>query len=137
MRAQYEMGPNTVYVDDDLVHSVNRGAVTLEMARQYLEVVAATLDRHGRAFLLTDASAGFPVSTEARKHIAEWPRMNEIGASAVFGNGIATRAMLTLITRAIALFGRRSQDVRFFATEAEARAFLDEKRAALATLRAS
>ena len=44
---------------------------------------------------------------------------------AMFGASAPTRAMLLLVTRAMSLIGGIKSNSRFFATEAEARAWLD------------
>jgi len=123
-----KLGPTHVYIEGDLVYSVVNGVTPLEYAKRYLDVVAEVGAKHGHILLLTDVTRGFGLSPETRQYTAEWAKSHRIKASALFGANPTTRAMLTLVTRAMNLISRSDDNTRFFATEAEARAWLDPYR---------
>lgn len=123
-----KIGPTHIYIEGDLVYSVANGVTPLEYAKRYLDIAAEVGAKHGHILLLTDVTRGFGLSPEVRQYTAEWAKSHRIKASALFGANSTTRAMLTLVTRAMKLISRSEDNTRFFATEAEARAWLDPYR---------
>ena len=122
-------GPNPVYVEDDIVHSVVFGPSTLEGVQAFFAIAEPVFVKYGYAFLLTDATRGvFNVTADARRAIAEWSKTHRVAASALFGPGPMIRGMLTLVSRAMSVLGQGDQNVHFFATEAEARTWFDDQR---------
>jgi hypothetical protein len=128
---EYKFDSTRIVVEGDLVYSVTAGVTTLETAKSVLEVCAQVLVKHKRLYMLTDLSNGFNVSADVRRYQAEWGSQHQITASALFGAGAVTRAMVTLIHGAMSLVGKTNFSLRFFATEPEARAWINELRAKL------
>lgn len=124
----YKFGPNDVYVEGDLIFTVVHGVASLEASQSYLAVAAEVLVKHGQVVMLTDVTEGFGLSPETRRYTTEWSKKHAIVASAIFGASAPTRAMLLLVTRAMNLIGGYQSNVRFMATEAEARDWLDTYR---------
>src|SRR6187402_1085146 len=96
-----KFGPNDVTVDNDLVASVSNGTPTLEDAQQFLDAVAEVEARHGQVVMLTDVSKGFAMSPEIRRLTVDWSKKHRLVASALWGATTTTRAVLTLVTRAM------------------------------------
>lgn len=127
---QFMAGTNPLYIDEDLVYTVALGPSTLEGVTEYLALIEPVFAKYGTAFLLTDATITLEVSGPARRLIAEWGKTHHVAASAIFGPGPMARATLTLITAAMKILSNTDQNMRFFATESEARAWLDAERQA-------
>ena len=123
-----KVGPNDVTIDGDIIFGRVHGVPTMEDTRKFLEIVAEVEAKYGQILFLTDVTEGFGLSSESRRYTAEWSKQHRIVASAFFGASTPARAMLTLVMRAMSLLGNSQPNTRFFATEAEARDFLDQFR---------
>lgn len=121
----YKFGPNDIYVEDDLVFAVVHGVAGLEATKEYLALTAAVAVRHGQVVQLTDVTEGFGLAPDTRRYATEWAKTNSVAASAIFGASAPTRAMLMLVMRAMSLVAGYKTNTSFFATEAEARAWVD------------
>jgi hypothetical protein len=85
-----------------------------------------------RVFLLVDMSNIGRISREARTASAEGGKDLLFRGTAVVGASAHMRVLAGLVTRAIALlYGDSNNPTRFFATEAEGRAWIAERRRAL------
>ncbi len=134
---EYNIDQTKVIVDGDTVFSVTAGTTSLETAKVVLGICADVLAKHNRLFMLTDVSKGFSVSSEVRRFQSEWAKAHVITGSALYGAGAVTRAMVTLIHGAMTLVGKNNFRIGFFATEAEARAWIDEIRSKLPPAKAA
>ncbi|HVK64293.1 MAG TPA: hypothetical protein VM694_07460 [Polyangium sp.] len=82
-----------------------------------------------RVFLLVDMSKLGRISREARTTSAEGGKDLALRGTAIVGASSHLRVLAGLVTRAIALlYGDSDNPTRFFATEAEARAWIVERR---------
>jgi len=125
---RHQVGKNTVTVEGDIIFSVSNDDTTLDMALQVLDIAEGVLKTHGRVLFLTDAQGNHTIHADARRAIIEWSRVHPVVASAVFGQGFVSRAMLTLVLRAMNLVARNAANTAFFDTEAAARRWLDIQR---------
>jgi hypothetical protein len=83
-------------------------------------------------FLLLDHSRTGSVSSEARKLAAEGTRNLRVVGVASFGASFPVRVVVSLLARAHAFFRKETaMDLHFFRDEAEARAWIEERRRAL------
>jgi len=83
-------------------------------------------------FLLMDHSRAGSASPEARKLAVEGTKHLRIVGAASFGASFTVRVLTSLLARAHSLFRKETgQLLHFFRTEAEARAWIDERRGAL------
>lgn len=83
-------------------------------------------------FTLSNVARSGSFPPEARKLVAERMKNMPIRATAVFGANFNMRVLITLVFKVQALFrGEDRNPTRFFSTEAEARAWIDQQRAAL------
>jgi hypothetical protein len=134
MVSEHRIGPHRYVIDDDMIHNMAdpESTMDIEEMRAYTAMCDPVIEKFGRLFMLTDGRAMFKVSAEARRHLAEWPRSAQIAASAIYGGNMATRALIKLIGAAMDLLGKArgkpTLNYSFFATEAEARAWLAKER---------
>jgi hypothetical protein len=90
-------------------------------------------DGKPRVFLLMDHSNVDSISAEARKVALEATQDLRIAGGASFGASFTVRVLVSLLARAHSIFwGEDAKVIRFFRTEAEARAWIEERRRALA-----
>lgn len=116
----------------DLCVAVFVGDIDAALMRRMNEELKRAAEGRDHIFLLVDQTRAGSVSAEARKLGVEGAKDLNIRDSAVFGASFHVRTVMTLITRVMKLIrGERAELVHFFATEAEARAYLAERRRAL------
>jgi hypothetical protein len=83
-------------------------------------------------FLLLDNSRTGSVPSEARKLAAEGLKNLRVMGAAVFGASFTVRVLVSLLARAHAILWKETaMDLHFFRDEAEARAWIEERRRAL------
>jgi hypothetical protein len=101
------------------------------MLRMNEELWRAAHDKP-HVFLLLDHSRTGSVSAEARKLAVAGSKKLRIVGAASFGASFPVRVLVSLAVRAHAFFRKESeQDLHFFRDEAEARAWIEERRRAL------
>lgn len=87
--------------------------------------------RNGWVFVILDASALTGMGAEARRENAAWHRAHRIDVQAVvFGAGLLVRTVFTLLGSAVRLLGNAQREIRFVATEADALAWVEDRRRA-------
>lgn len=87
-------------------------------------------------FLIADVSRMGSVTGGARRAAAEGSKRTNVRGSAVVGASFAARVIITLTDKIQGVIGVNDCPTRHFATEAEARAWIAERRATLAAQRA-
>lgn len=118
-----------VRIDGDLVHLRIRGLMTLRDLNAVTEVYERVHARHGRFFVLYDVTESQGIDRAARKALHDSTSNGpQPDATALFGASFALRTMANMIERALVGLGRPSMGMNFFATEAQARAHIDEER---------
>lgn len=91
-------------------------------------------DEYGYTLTLVDASKAGTMTPEARRASAVYQRSHSIpGAVGIFGVSALTGVLVSLYSRAIALFATRERETAMFRTESEARVWLDAQRLKLRT----
>lgn len=112
------------------MHLVFRGPLTLEDAEALRARVEEVLVA-GPCYLLVDMRGMTVMEPAARRAIGDWGRTAEkqVSGAALFGTSFAMRVLTTLILNAIRVLGRRDIVAYFARDEAEARAWLVERRA--------
>jgi hypothetical protein len=118
----------------DLVVGVYAGVVSVTDQREMFEHLRRFSE--GKKFVLTmiDLGRAQPFSAETRKETAEVGKNLPVRGTAVIGASFQMRALASLMTKVINLFSSRADrdsPMAFFATEAQARAWLSERRAVL------
>lgn len=126
------IGPHRVVRSEDLFLAQFVGELTAEQMPRVSEIGNEYARQKGYTLVLVDASRVSGMTPEARRMSVENRRKNPSpSAVAIFGTSVTTRALATLLFKAIELLGRIDGNVAFFKTEAEARAWLDEQRVLL------
>lgn len=124
-------GPHTeIRIQEDVVFVKTLGLTTLEDLHVIFRAYAEVRRKHGRVLALYDGTNGGGMSADARKEImasAHIPE-RETNAVATFGAPFAMRALVNMLDRALVALRRKSLGVAMFATETEARAYLDRER---------
>jgi hypothetical protein len=124
----HQIGVNTVYEDDDLLHTVCNGETTLQMVQDYLKLAERILAEKGRVFLLSDASKTLAITSDARRYITEWSKTHQITAVANVVNSPVVRAMMNLVTAAMRMRGQPAPRTIFVSKLADAQAWIVEER---------
>jgi hypothetical protein len=117
----------------DVIEVEVHGAFTLSDVTQLLAVAQATLRQHQRCFLIADVHALTGIDAEARRMMATWGKTEteRLSGTAIYGCSFAMRTIITLTLNAIEYFGKTPLEAVFVRDRAEARSWIDGKRAAL------
>lgn len=123
------IGPHHYRVEEDLLLWQPCGEVLPEHARRVVQVALEIHQRHGYVLYLLDGSEAKPLGPAARRVVIEGlrPLSGSLALSA-FGVNWIIRGSGTLLFSAARLVTGLHFPFRFAATEAEARAFLNEYR---------
>lgn len=136
MQPWQQIGKHRIRIEQDVVFVVTQGDISGNEVIALCEQLLQIQQQYGWAFELVDASAGGSMSAEARRQSAEWYRHHSLDREAVvFGASLIFRTIMSLVANGLRMLGSSQLQVRFVATEAEARAWVakrrEEKRAAL------
>jgi hypothetical protein len=131
---EIHMGENWLQVQADLVVLIAKGDHTEEMARRLVEVAHQVRAQHGGMYVLVDLREAGSISPPARRVMATFGAEYPPLAIAMFGATPLVRGMNALLFGAMNMLGKQRQNMRQFASEAEAQSWLaDERRRRLAT----
>ncbi len=126
------IGPHRLLCGQDMYFVECIGDVTAEHMPAFFALTKRYTQKNGYVLALVDASRMGTMSPEARRLSVAYGKQDPgRRATAIFGASLVTRTLATLLFKAIALITQRASESAFFKTEAEARAWLDEKRAAI------
>lgn len=123
------LGTHEFRIEGDILHVKWVGEFTVNDMQHLNQLITELHQEHQLVFHLVDGSRGQGLSAEARRwSVAHTSPRNRADGIACFGFNSMMRAISTLLVRAIAIVSKQASPTRFFATEAEARAWLDELR---------
>lgn len=123
------IGPHRITVQDDVLTAYVSNPWQLGEMTEFLELCQKTRQRLGSAYIITVVGGpSYHVSPEARKYIAEWSRVNTLTGNVVAGAPFAMRTLIGIIARAAKIIGAKTPEVTFTATEAEARAWVEQRK---------
>ncbi len=127
--ARPQVGPHDVEIEHNVMHIRFRGPYVVDEARQFLQLCDELFRTHGAVYILTDVKNTAPPGPETRRILATWPYLGEY-VSAIYGVGAVQRAVMLLTASVHRLLGVTTTAplYRMFATEAEARQFIDQHR---------
>ena len=125
---QKQVGPHTMWIEDDTFFNTNRGPITPAQLQEFLDAIQDIRARHGYVFAVTDVSNLTAIPAEVRRMCAEWARNHNVDAAVVCGATITARAVIALISRAMTLFRPNSMVISFFDSADQARPWLSEQR---------
>ncbi len=105
------------------------GDILAEHMQGMYAVVESVSAGPASLFILQDLSRSQNFTAAARKAVATEPRAELIAGVASFGESFQMRVMVAMLDKAARLFGKQIVTPSgFFATEAEARAWIAERR---------
>lgn len=130
LEEQHHVGPHVIEITGDVRLIRVNGPLTEAHLRTFFALGHAQLQRHGYYISICDTTLGTSMTPEARRANADWFSKNPemLGANIIFGAGLATRVIITLITRATALLSRKPLNIEFVADEKAAFARADAER---------
>lgn len=126
-----QVGAHEIRLEEpDLVFVRNRGSISPEDVAALLAEAHRFAATHGPLVWLVDMAETVDLSPETRKYVAHSDLFTLIQAAAIYGASFSQRMMTTLVLNVVKLLklGPAMPEVRFFATEAEARAWLGARR---------
>ena len=130
MERELVMGPHRARQVGDVIEVEVHGPVTREHAVRLHDLMAQVLTETGSCFVLTDLADATTVHADARRYIADWNRTHRASGMASYNTGFGTRAIATLLVKAIHLLGGENTALVFVREEAEARAWIAARRVA-------
>ncbi len=127
------IGPHQVWRRGDLLEIRFAGPFTYEQVMQLRELMLAVRRDHPGCYMLADASGLTGITAEARRAMSDWSRSNPVerlSGAGVYGVNFAMRTLIMLTVSAVRFMTRREVSLHFAADEAEALAWIAERRAA-------
>ncbi|HLM72483.1 MAG TPA: STAS/SEC14 domain-containing protein [Polyangiaceae bacterium] len=112
----------------DLCFVTNDGDISVEDATAIMSRIRDFAGGKRRVFLLFDGTRSGNMAPEARKAVVDTVGKLPIGGIAIFGATFTNRVVATLILKAIGIIYPAAPAANFFLSEAEARAWLSERR---------
>ncbi|NUQ75608.1 MAG: STAS/SEC14 domain-containing protein [Polyangiaceae bacterium] len=127
-----ELESHVRFEPPDLCVAVFIGDIDAPLMRRMNDQLRRAAEGRDYIFMLIDQTRAGSISAEARKLGVEGVKGIHVRDSAVIGASFHVRTIMTLVTRVIRLVrGEKGELIQFFATEAEARAYLAERRLTL------
>jgi hypothetical protein len=126
------IGPHRVWREGDVIGMQFVGPLTLAHVEVMRGLMLEIRGEHGRCYMLADAAGLAGISADARKALSDWARRDpeeRISGVGVHGINFAMRALSMLTLAAINFMTRRPVTVHFAGDEAQARAWIAERRA--------
>jgi hypothetical protein len=130
-----KVGAHTLrFEPPDILFLRPSGAMSGIEASEILDAFTQFAERRPCAFGLMDVSELGSITAETRRIVIKWkrPRSSDM---AVYGASFRHRVTLQLLSKAAQLLGHDRPPTNFLETEREARAYLEERRRALASER--
>lgn len=128
-----QIGSHTLTLEaPDLLRIRTVGPLRPDEARALVQADRALWREHGYSLVLIDASAADTFDAAARRASFDETKRHPgyLGSTAVFGLSTYMRVLLNLIANALRLTGDQDDELRCFADEAAAIAFLRARRPA-------
>jgi SpoIIAA-like len=117
-----------IQLEKELIFVRIVGMMTLKDAHILLKLYRTIRQEYGIVLVMFDCARSEGIHREARVAMADLQPSSAADATAIFGASFTLRTVGNMIERAIVGLGKPSLGLRFFATEAEARAFLSQER---------
>ncbi|XXT16920.1 STAS/SEC14 domain-containing protein [Sorangium sp. So ce429] len=116
---------------DGFLFTVTVGDISEDTGRAIAVACRRLMDSGREVLVLSDAHRTGTITPSARKAMADGLRGVRFDAIAVFGASFPLRVVSTLAAKTVQILTGQSYPVEFFATEADARAWLLARRDAL------
>lgn len=118
------LGAHSIAIEGCILHIRLVGDLTQEQVTEILHIAAEIHAREGLIFTLNDISRLQRLLPETRRYAAHWMRSHPFNGGALYGGGLASRTVMTLLVRAINLVRTKQVLTHFTETEQESRAWL-------------
>lgn len=125
---ELRIGTHRIAVEEDVLTAYVSGPWLLPEMVEFLALCEQTRAQRGSIYIITVVGPGYNLPPDSRKYIAEWSRRNALTGNVVAGAPFAMRALIGILSRAAKLVGAQSSEVTFTATEAEARAWVAQRK---------
>lgn len=122
------IGKHVAHIEGDTLFLTLDGSISLEQAEEMLALAEAIIVATGRYFGLHDVTHLGGVPSEVRRRIADWSRSRPISGVAAFGASLPTRAVGTLLLRAMGILRPQAFASLFARGETEAREWIAARR---------
>lgn len=122
------IGPHKVEVDRDCLLVWQSGTFTLEHMMAFCAEADKVIAEHGRLFIINHSSAGASYAPDARRYASQWPNAQYVQGAVIFGASFGFSVVISMMTRAIAIFSKYHIPMATVATESEARAWVATRR---------
>lgn len=122
------IGRHVIQMEPDIFYAAGNGDISAADASAFFDALEQFKSTRERFYYLIDLSNVGALEPAARKVMVQDKRGVGNDASAFFGASFPVRVLFTLIMKAAALLSEYKLVFAFCASEAEARAFLDERR---------
>lgn len=125
-----QAGPHRYHVERDRIRWHTVGAVEPQDAHAFASLLIRVSSEHGHAYCLVDGSQMQPLPAESRRVYLDYLKQHAPRfALAIFGAPLHMRVAGMLVIRAARLMSLPDLDVCYTATEQEAEAYLQARRA--------
>ncbi len=131
MESALEIGPHRFSRQGDVIRARFSGQLMLTEVEALRLLMHSVRDEHGRCYMLANAGGLTGIAVEARKVLSEWGKSNpedRISGVGVFGISFTMRALSMMTLGAVNFMSRRPMMIHFAGNEAEAQAWIDERR---------
>ncbi len=137
MSQEWNIGPMYVrFEEPDVLYSRGEGSTDAESIRAFNRLAEELARKHGRMYLIADMSKATGMDPQARKASSEYTGgRSPFEGMVVCGASFTMRTVVNMMLRAGQLLGRES-NLHFVETEADARAWIAERRAKAAASKA-
>jgi len=124
------VGTHSIRVEQEIAFIRLCGKLSVSQTQALLAICQDVHEKEGRICMLFDGTKTTSLSPEVRRTVIDWSKRYPITAVANFGGGLPQRALATLAIAAIRLLSRTAPPQTYEATEAAARAWLEQYRPA-------
>jgi len=129
MQSWQPIGKHLLRIEEDLVFVVAQGEITGDEIIALCEQLLIVHKKYGWVFEIVDAKAAGSMGAQARRQNAAWHRHHRVDLEGVvFGANLLVRTIFSLVLNAFRMLGSDQVQMHFMATEAEARAWVEQRR---------
>lgn len=110
---EYRISRHVARVTEDILDVNTDGEFSLSDMQTVIGLAEQIIDQYGYYFTLTDVSHMGGLTPQARRLAATWSKTHPVAGIAMYGAKLTTRALLTLLMRAMNLVRRDPFPVTF------------------------
>lgn len=135
MASQHRIGQHEISIENDVILCRYRGPLSLDEVAAVHAIIQAQLSVQQRLFQICDLRDMDGLSRDVREWIAKWSKEHRLAGVGLFGGSLVMQVAASMIERVARLLYRsETPPVYFCRSEAEARAWVERQRLALAAV---